>query len=192
MRPGVTLPHVDPSTVRARGSGRAGSRRVGLLAVAVLLTSPVLASCGFDEATDRWYTPAAGANSNEPDQSATVMGAVIVSTEPGSGTFVATLTNKSTEQPIVLESFEGAGELPVEAAEVPPTEVTPAGHVNLAEEGGLKVTGDFEAGDFVEVDLGFDNGDRVTLSVPVVPNADHFAGLDGPAPSPTEEAEEAH
>ena len=192
MHPGATLPPVDASTVHPRSTGRTGSRRVGLLAAAVLLAGPGLASCGFDEATDRWYTPAAGANSNEPDQTATVMGALIVSTEPGSGTFVATLTNKSTEQPITLESFEGGGESPVQAAEVPPTEVAPAGHVNLAEKGGFKVTGDFHAGDFVEVSLGFDNGDRVTLQVPVVANADHFAGLDGPAPSPTEEAEEAH
>jgi len=53
---------------------------------------------------------------------------------------------------------------------------------------GIKVTGDFEAGQFVTVTLTFKNADEVTLEVPVVENAGAFAGQDGPAPpeEPTE------
>jgi copper(I)-binding protein len=51
------------------------------------------------------------------------------------------------------------------------------------------MTGDFKAGDFIRLTLGFSNGDRVTLHVPVVANAGNYADLDGPAPDPSETPE---
>ena len=66
-----------------------------------------------------------------------------------------------------------------------PVEIAPGALVNLADPpAGLTLTGDFEAGDFVEVSLGFDNGERTSIEVPVVPNSGYFEGLDGePAPA---------
>ena len=41
------------------------------------------------------------------------------------------------------------------------------------------MTGDFALGDFVPVSLQFGNGEQVEMDVPVVPNCDDFADLDG-------------
>ena len=170
---------------------RAGRRTAGwqtwrgrALACAGLLAAATLSGCGFNYATDRVYTPGNGANYNE-DESVTVLHAAVVSTEPGSGTFIATLTNKDTQEPVVFDSLTGGGEGEVADAEVTPVEIAPGGFVSLADEGGVPVTGDFSAGGFVDVVVGFDRGYQIALEVPVVANEGYFAGLDGPAP-PTE------
>ena len=54
------------------------------------------------------------------------------------------------------------------------------GLVNLADEGGIEVTGEVAAGEFVPVALQFGNGERVELDVPVVTNCGYYEGLDGP------------
>ena len=85
-------------------------RSFALTAAALALTAPALTSCGFDYATDRYYTPANGANNR--DGVVDVLGAVVVSTEPGSGTFVASLSNNSTTEATSfteLGATEGAG-----------------------------------------------------------------------------------
>ena len=75
------------------------------------------------------------------------------------------------------------------AAEFEPVEIAPGALVNLAEPPAeIEVTGEFEAGDFVEVALGFDNGERTVVEVPVVDNHGYFEGLDG-EPLPVEETE---
>ena len=66
-------------------------RSTAMLAGMLLLAVPVTASCGMsglDAATNRDYTPAAGAN--DRDASVDVLGAVVVSAQKGSGTFLAT------------------------------------------------------------------------------------------------------
>jgi hypothetical protein len=155
-------------------------RRTLVLATCVLaVCAPVLTSCGFDYATDRIYTPAAGVNNR--DASIDVLGAVIVSSEEGSGTFIASFANNSTEEPATVEALEGVDQSQLTAGEFAPVEVPPGGLVNLATEGGIEVNGDVAAGEFVPVALQFGSGERVQLDVPVVTNCGDFEGLDGPA-----------
>jgi hypothetical protein len=151
-------------------------RRTIALATGALALS-ALTSCGFDYATDRPYTPANGVNHQGADVD--VLGAVIVSAEEGSGTFVATLVNNDSENPTTFEGLEPveAGALEFDAVE--PVEIAPGGLVNLAEDGGVGVTGEFAAGDFVEmiVQVG---AEPIEMNVVVVTNCGDFAGLAGP------------
>ena len=57
-------------------------RSLRLVAGALVLALPLLGACGFDKATDRVYTPAAGTNYRSGDID--VLSAVIVSAQPGS------------------------------------------------------------------------------------------------------------
>jgi hypothetical protein len=162
-------------------------RSLALTVAALALTAPALTSCGFDYATDRYYTPANGANNR--DGVVDVLGAVVVSTEPGSGTFLASLSNNSTTEATSFTELGATEGGDVTAAEFEPVEIAPGALVNLAEPPAeIEVTGEFEAGDFVEVALGFDNGERTVVEVPVVDNHGYFEGLDG-EPLPVEETE---
>lgn len=156
--------------------------KVALAAGAFVLT-PVLTSCGFDYATDALYTPAAG--TNDRGDTISVLNALIVSSEPGSGTFIATLASSDLEQETALEEVGGD----VTARRFEPVEIPrgTAGVANLADDGGVKVTGDFAPGSFTTVTLTFDNGQVTELEVPVVANRGVYAGYDGPAPEPTED-----
>lgn len=156
------------------------TRTLTLASAALVLSVPALASCGFDYATDRYYTPGVGAN--ERSGSVDVLAGVIVSSEPGSGTLIASFSNNSTEEATTLEGLGGE----VSAASFRPVEIPAGGLVNLAEPpADITVEGDFEAGDFVPVTLTFGTGEEVDLELPVVPNDGDYAGLDGPA-TPTE------
>jgi hypothetical protein len=151
-------------------------RTIALATGAIALAA--LTSCGFDYATDRPYTPANGVN--DRDGSVDVLNAVIVSTEEGSGTFVATFANNNPTEGNTVEALEAAGDSDVTAEEFETIEVPAGGMVNLAEEGGIPVTGDFAAGDFVEVSLTFGGSEIIDMDVHVVTNCGDFAGLDGP------------
>jgi hypothetical protein len=162
-------------------------RSFALTTAAVALATTGLSSCGFDYATDRYYTPSTG--TNDIDGTVKVLAAVVVSTEPGSGTFIASLSNTDLDEAASLTELGLSDGTPVEFE---PIEVPKGALVNLAEPAAdLQLTGEFEAGDFVELALGFDNGERVVLDVPVVDNAGYYADLDGPAPAeePTEAEE---
>jgi hypothetical protein len=155
-------------------------RRTLALATCVLaVCTPVLTSCGFDYATDRIYTPATGVNNREA--SVDVLGAVIVSAQEGSGTFVASFANNSTEESVTVESLEGVDQEPLTADGFSTVDVPAGGLVNLADEEGVPVNGEFAAGDFVPVTIEFGNGERVELDVPVVTNCGYYEGLDGPS-----------
>jgi len=163
-----------------------------LCAGALVLAAPTLTSCSKEKATDEIYTPANAANNR--DGRIDVLNAAIVSTEEGSGTFVVTLVNNDTNEPGASkdhsDQFVGlAGEVTAKLGK--PVDVPAGGLAVLAEPAGegIKVTGNFEAGQFVTVTLTFKNADEVTLEVPVVENAGAFAGQDGPAPpeEPTED-----
>ena len=112
-----------------------------------------------------------------------MLSAVVVSTEPGSGTFVASLSNNYLDDEASLTEvtlIEGDSPAPVEFE---PVVIKPGALVNLAEPAAdIKLTGDFEAGDFVEVAIGFDNGETVEMEIEVVENGGYYADLDGPAP----------
>jgi len=135
------------------------------LAAGALLVAPTLASCGFDNATDRVNTISAGVNDRDGDID--VLGAVIIAGQPDLGLFVATLVNNSDDGPSSLDGLTATEEVaPIGTAG--PVEVTRSGRVNLIESGGLPVSGTFAPGDFVEVTLGFSGGQVTTLEVPVV------------------------
>lgn len=149
----------------------------------------VLSACGT-AATDRIYTPAAGVQ--ERSGTVDVLGAAVVSAQPGSGTFVASFANNVTDANASVSSVEGvnAEELTGGDAQV---EIPAGGLVNLADEGGIPVTGEFQAGDFVAVTIEFGDGSSVQLDVPVVTNCDIWEGLDGDDTSGCEAAsDDAH
>ena len=149
-------------------------RRTLALAASALLLS-ALSACSEDSGTMEPYTPAAGTNNQ--DTEVDVLNAVIVSAEDGSGTLVAGLANGDNEEAATLSGIEGES---VSADSFSPVEIPANGFVNLADEGGIEVSGEFELGDFVPLTLQFDGQDPVDMDVPVVANCDDFAGIDGP------------
>ncbi len=152
-------------------------RTIALATGAIALFA--LTSCGFNYATDREYTPGVGVNNHDTDVD--VLGAVVVSAEDGSGTFIASFANPDPEEPATFEALESlaAGELTV--TEFDPIEIPPAGLVNLADEDEpIEVTGDFTAGDFLEVLVKFGDGSQAEMDIPVVTNCGVYEGLDGP------------
>jgi hypothetical protein len=163
-------------------------RRTLALATCVLaVCAPALTSCGFDYATDRIYTPAAGVNNR--DSTVDVLGAVIVSSEDNSGTFIASFANNSPTEPATVESLEGVDQAQLSADDFSTIEVPAGGLVNLAEEEGVPVSGEFSAGEFVPVTIEFGSGDPIEMDVPVVTNCGDFEGLDGPSSPEQCEAE---
>jgi len=155
-------------------------------ALAVLTVG--LSSCGFDYATDRYYTP--GVGTNDRSGVVDVLSAVVVSTNADSGRLVASLSNGSTSKAYSLTEVTPTEGDSISAAEFEPVEIKPGGLVNLADGPEIRITGTFEAGDFVYLTLGFDSGEQVAMEIPVVSNSGYYEGLDGePSPSETESAE---
>ena len=152
-------------------------RTLALTIGAILLLA--LTGCVKQFATDRPYTPAAGTNNQ--DAEVDVLNALIVATEDGSGTFIATFANNNPTEPTTLEALEGVDPAQLTASEFSPMEIAAGGALNLATDGGVEVTGEFELGDFVPVSVQFGNGEQVEMEVPVVPNCGDYAGLDGPS-----------
>lgn len=145
-------------------------RKFAFAVCATALTVPVLSSCGFNLATDSIYDPAAGTNSH--GGTVDVLNAVIVAGQDDSGTFVAGLANGADEA-VSLTALVGEGL----TADFEPIEIAANGFVNLADED-IHVTGDFAAGQVVDLTVELDNGEDVALEVPVVTNCDEFDGLD--------------
>lgn len=163
-------------------------RSIALATGALALAVPTLSSCGFDYATDQVYTPAHGVNDRDGDVD--VLGAAIVATDDNSGTFIASFSNNSPTDEASVTSVAGAGDdASLTAPDFQPIEIPPGGFVSLSQDGGIKVQGDFGRGDFVEIELGFGDGETSRIKIPVVPNAGDFADLDGPAPAVTETPE---
>jgi hypothetical protein len=163
-------------------------RSIRVVAVALVLALPLLSSCGFDRRTNMIYTPAAGTDYREGQVN--VLSAVVVSAQPASGTFIATLSNTSPEEPATFEGLSGAAEWQdLQVDDVDPIELPPRGYVNLADEGGVHIAGDFTPGQIMSLTLSFDSGDSVTMKVPVVYACDEYAGLDTSSGSPTASAE---
>jgi hypothetical protein len=173
-----------------RNSRRTLRRSAALSLGGLLLAAPLLTSCGFDYATDRVYTPASGVNNR--DASVDVLGAVIVSGQDDSGTFIATFSNNNADEKNTVESLAGAGGNTIQADSFSPIKIDAGGLVNLATDGGIPVTGTFKAGDFIPVTVTLGSGERVEMKVPVVPNdTGDYAGLDSSGASPTESPSES-
>ncbi len=153
-------------------------RSLRLVAGALVLALPLLGSCGFGKATDKVYTPAAGINDRDGDVD--VLSAVIIAAQPDSGTFVASLSNNSSEEDAELTGLAGSGEwsdLTIDPSDLS-IEIPARGFVNLVNEDPITVTGDFDAGQVAEVTLTFDSGDTVTMDVPIVFACNTYEGLD--------------
>lgn len=156
-------------------------RSTALATGALLAATPLLTGCGAltgkDNATGREYTPANGVNNR--DTSVDLLGAVVVSGQEGSGTFVATLVNNDPREDAALTGLAGGpDDITVKAEEFEAIEVPARGLVNLADGQGVPVTGEFAAGQFVQVVVDLSTNESVTMRVPVVPDGGYFAGLD--------------
>lgn len=152
-------------------------RTLALATGAILLAAP-LTSCGFDRATNRINTIAAGTNNR--DASVDVLGAVVVSAQPGSGTFIATFVNNDTTASATVDKLEPQAGTDAQVVDFSPLDLDPNSMVNLAEDDqGVQVTGDFEAGDRLPMVVELEGGDLVEVDVPVVPNCREWEGLDG-------------
>ena len=173
-------------------------RTMALTVAPLALLAPALSACGEDYATTYLYTPAAGVN--DRSGAVDVLNAAIVSTDGDTGTFIASLANQSREDDAALEEITGThpeagSELTFELPG--PVELLPQGFVNLAngvegvapgagtveasteEASRIGVSGDFSLGDFVTVTLTFADGTTKELDIPVLPNNDEYAGIDG-------------
>lgn len=151
-------------------------RRTIALACGVLLLAPLAASCGFDYPTDRVNELTAGATNRT--KSVDVLNALVVAAGPGSGTFIATLSNNDDKESAALTSVSGeaGGEpLVVSGARV---DLFPGAAANLANEEGIRVIGDFEAGQVLPMAVSFDTGEQVEVDVPVVAACGQYAELD--------------
>ena len=152
-------------------------RSLALLSGTLLLTAP-LGACGFDPATNRVNNIAPGAEHRET--TVDVLGAVIVSAEEGSGTFVASFVNNSLEDEATVQTIAAQAETGVQVPGFQPIEVPPNTLVNLAEDDqGITVDGDFAAGDVIPMVVELSGGELIEIDVPVVPNCGAFEGIDG-------------
>lgn len=161
-------------------------RSLRLLAGALVLAVPLLGGCGFNKATDKVYTPAAGVNNRTGEVD--VLSAVVVAAQPNSGTFIATLSNNSATDEDSLESVAPAAGTSDNTTKVTDLSfdaipeaiaVPPRGFINMADNQlGVPVTGNFNAGDFLSVTLTFSSGETSSLKIPVVYACDEWKGLD--------------
>lgn len=149
-----------------------------LAAAGALALATTLSSCGFDYATDRVYTPGAGVN--DRDAMVDVLGAVVVSAQDGSGTFIASFANNDQENAATVSSLAGTGDdTSLQVDSFQPIQIDPGQLVNLATDGGVVVTGDqVRPGGHVMVEIGFGNGETAELDVPIVPPCYEYEGLD--------------
>jgi hypothetical protein len=150
-------------------------RRVAV--VAAFLLVPTLGACQYQ--TDKVYQPGVGVNNR--DGTVDVLGAVVVSSTDGKGTFVASLANQDLEQTETLTGVTGKGlEVKLDA----PVDIDPDSLVNLDESGAVSVTGDgVEPGKFARLTLEFESGQETEVNAPVVPFKDEYAEIKPAAPS---------
>ena len=157
------------------------STRRRLAAVAMVLLIPALAGCGFGYQTDQVYQPGVGVN--DRSGGVDVLGAVVVSSLNGEGTFVASLVNKSDSDEDTLVSMTGTG-LQVQLKE--PVKLPANQLVNLADSGAISVTGDtVQPGKFARLTLTFESGQKTRMNVPVVPYSGDFNDVRLATPSST-------
>lgn len=162
------------------------SRR--LAAAVLVLGAPALTSCGFDYATDAIYTPAPGTNDRQGQVD--VLNAAVVASENGKSVFLATLSNNSTKESDALTKLEGEG---ITATTRGNLELRPGGFNNLAESGGIQLSGgDIKPGGYVELTLTFTNAEPVTMDVPVHAPVDQWAEFGTPSQESGGHGSESH
>jgi hypothetical protein len=160
------------------------------IAVTAIVLAPVLSSCGFNQPTDRVYTPGVGVN--ERDGEVDVLNALVVSGAPGSGSLVATLSNNDLDEGDALVQVAGSGEDSALRVDLGgPLEVRPGASLSVSDEAEVSVEGEaIEAGAFVELTFTFQNAGTATLQVPVVPRRGPYADIPVPSVAPTTAAPE--
>jgi hypothetical protein len=172
---------------------RLSRRKLATAIGALVLAVPALSACGFNYATDRDYTPANG--TNYQDGVVDVLNAVIVASEDGSGTFIASLSNNAPDESISFDALSFGSNSTIEVAPFDPVEVPPMSLVNLGDGQGIKVSGDIVTGDFIELSLAFSNGETADMDVPIVAAEYEYTNLDVgtgiPAPAGTPSASES-
>jgi copper(I)-binding protein len=140
---------------------------------------PALGACTYQ--TDQVYQPAVGVNYRTG--AVDVLGAVVVSSSDGTGTFVASLANNEVEKSDRLIGVSGEG---LEAQLAAPVEIGPEDLVNLADSGAVSVTGEgIQAGKFVRVSLEFESGEKAEVNAPVVPDNQEYTDVKTARPSTT-------
>jgi hypothetical protein len=148
-----------------------------LAAVATVLLVPSLGACQYQ--TDKVYQPGVGVNNR--DGTVNVLGAVVVSSTDGQGTFVASLVNEDLEKSETLTGVTGK-DLQVQVAA--PVEIKPESLVNLDQTGAVSVSGEnVEPGRFARLTLEFESGQETEVNVPVVPYADEYSEVKPAKPS---------
>lgn len=149
-----------------------------LVVAAVVLASPLVASCGFDVATDQVYTPAEGVN--DRSGSVDVLNALVVSGAHGSGTVIAGLANNDTARADALTTVSGS--MGTQVTPGAPVDIPGGGFVQLADEAPVTIEGkEITAGRFVTVTFEFKRAQSVTLEVPVVAHRGDFADVQVPS-----------
>ena len=164
-------------------------RKLVLTIGALVLSVPALSSCGFNSGTDRVNTTTNAVTNR--DKEVDVVGAVLTAAAPGSATLSAQLVNISRTEATELRTVaSGDPEFAITTNEIVPFEIGPGQGVSIAEAGGVRVDGEFIAGNFVTLQLGFSTGDEVLVQVPVVRACGEYADLDdAPATAEAEAAE---
>ena len=146
--------------------------RRALSAGALVLALGSLTSCGFELMTDQPFAPGEGTNTRVGEVD--VLSALVVAAQPNEGTFVVTLVNNSPDE-VALNGVSGTD---LEVDEFEPVEIAPREMVNFADEGGIPMSGDFDAGQLLALTLTFSNGDSTEMNVPIVPACGPYEGLD--------------
>ena len=150
----------------------------------MVLLVPTVGACGFGYQTDQIYQPGVGVNNR--DGSVDVLGAVVVSSTDGEGTFVASLVNKDLENDDTLTQVTGEG---VDVQLSAPVEIPSENLVNLADTGAVSVSGDtVSPGKWVRLTLTFESGQTSEVNTPVVPDEDEFDDIEPASPSSTPSA----
>lgn len=144
---------------------------------ALLILVPALAACGLNAQTDKVYQPAIGTDVR--GENVDVLGAVIVSSEDGTGQLVLSLNNNSLKDADKLVKISGDDLTIAEAGVDVPANTL----INLADKP-FTVTGDqIKAGDFVKLSFDFQSGESLVAEVPVVTNAAPYNKLPSASPS---------
>jgi hypothetical protein len=152
----------------------------------------VLSGCAanFDAPTNEPYQPAVGIS----DRSGAVyaIDTLVVTDGSGNGTVVSSLINQQ-QQDDTLQSYSAADSSGNEITTAPlpqpidlPAYPAPDQNVQVGTSGILRLTGDIEAGTFVNLTFEFGNATPVTIEAPVLNGGPDTAYADipvGPAPA---------
>jgi hypothetical protein len=157
------------------------STRRRLAAGAMVLLVPTLGACGFSEQTDQVYQPAVGVDNRSGNVD--ILGAVVVSSLNGEGTFVASLVNNNQDTDDSLVTMTGDG---LDVSMTAPVKIPAGDLVNLADSGAVSVTGDtVQPGKFARLTLTFESGQKTEINAPVVPYSGDFADVRLASPKST-------